>query len=266
MDLRRLRYFLVLAEELNFQRAAMRVPMAQSSLSEQIAKLEAELGTSLLVRRPRSCELTAAGRQLVELGPDLLAEAAAVAATVKPSPGPGPEALMSRRQYDAVLGVVEDVAGATSPADLADRLFGSVSSRFGYGNLGVGYLMADGTTGGLFSDHPPDLFDWWLENEMAEDPLESPEAVRDEQRDGVCSLSRLPAELGGGEVAGQMRRRLHAEDIANIHLLDGGNYVGFQVNVDHTFDASEYAALGRLGRALQSAIRFSEPSQRRPAH
>ncbi|MFZ0158599.1 MAG: LysR family transcriptional regulator [Kineosporiaceae bacterium] len=65
MDLRRLQYFVVLAEELHFQRAAARIPIAQSSLSEHIARLERELGTSLLVRHPRSCELTPAGARLL---------------------------------------------------------------------------------------------------------------------------------------------------------------------------------------------------------
>jgi DNA-binding transcriptional LysR family regulator len=64
VNLQQLRYFIVLAEELNFQRAAIRIPCAQSSLSSQVAKLEREIGEPLLARHPRHCELTAAGSRM----------------------------------------------------------------------------------------------------------------------------------------------------------------------------------------------------------
>jgi DNA-binding transcriptional LysR family regulator len=64
VNLQQLRYFIVLAEELNFQRAAIRIPCAQSSLSSQVAKLEREIGEPLLARYPRHCELTAAGSRM----------------------------------------------------------------------------------------------------------------------------------------------------------------------------------------------------------
>ncbi|MFV3318751.1 LysR family transcriptional regulator [Pseudomonas sp. NY15374] len=61
MDLRHLRYFKVLAETLNFTRAAELLHMAQPPLSRQISQLEDELGT-LLVVRERPLRLTEAGR------------------------------------------------------------------------------------------------------------------------------------------------------------------------------------------------------------
>jgi DNA-binding transcriptional LysR family regulator len=64
VNLPQLRYFIVLAEELNFQRAAFRIPCAQSSLSAQVAKLEREVGAPLLHRYPRHCELTEAGSRM----------------------------------------------------------------------------------------------------------------------------------------------------------------------------------------------------------
>jgi LysR family transcriptional regulator, benzoate and cis,cis-muconate-responsive activator of ben and cat genes len=64
VNLQQLRYFIVLAEELNFQRAAIRIPCAQSSLSTQVAKLEREIGEPLLVRHPRHCSLTEAGSRM----------------------------------------------------------------------------------------------------------------------------------------------------------------------------------------------------------
>ncbi|MET0377789.1 MAG: LysR substrate-binding domain-containing protein [Spongiibacteraceae bacterium] len=66
MDLRRLRYFVVAAEEENFRRAATRLHVAQPALSKQIAVLEAELGCALFIRSKRRIFLSPAGRLYVE--------------------------------------------------------------------------------------------------------------------------------------------------------------------------------------------------------
>ena len=65
MDVRQLEYFVAVAEELNFTRAAARCHVVQSALSYQVARLEHEQGLTLLERTSRSVRLTAAGELLL---------------------------------------------------------------------------------------------------------------------------------------------------------------------------------------------------------
>ena len=72
IDLKQLRYFLAVAEEKSFSRAAERLHISQPPLSQQIMKLESELGVRLFTRTTRSFELTVAGRALMVEAADLL--------------------------------------------------------------------------------------------------------------------------------------------------------------------------------------------------
>ena len=62
MELRHLRYFVAVAEELNVRQAAARLHLSQPPLSRQIHDLEEEVGTNLFVRSQSGMHLTAAGR------------------------------------------------------------------------------------------------------------------------------------------------------------------------------------------------------------
>src|SRR6188472_1039506 len=73
MEIHQLRYFVAVADEGSFSRAAAKVRVAQPSLSQQIRKLETEVGQPLFDRLPRSVVLTEAGRCLIDYARQILA-------------------------------------------------------------------------------------------------------------------------------------------------------------------------------------------------
>lgn len=83
MEFRHLQYFLVLAEELNFSRAAERLQIAQPSLSQRIRQLETELETELFDRSVRPIRLTNAGQLLLRNATSIVTEAEDTAREVR---------------------------------------------------------------------------------------------------------------------------------------------------------------------------------------
>lgn len=83
MELRQLRYFTAVAEELHFGRAAARLHLAPPSLSQQIKVLERNVGAQLFERSPRAVALTAAGEALLKRAKALLADADSALAEVQ---------------------------------------------------------------------------------------------------------------------------------------------------------------------------------------
>jgi DNA-binding transcriptional LysR family regulator len=111
MELRQLRYFVTLAEELHFGRAATREHIVQSALSQQLQRLERELDVVLLDRTTHHVELTPAGSAFLIEARQILAqvERAAVAAQRAASSAPVLRVGVVDASYDSMPQILQEV-------------------------------------------------------------------------------------------------------------------------------------------------------------
>lgn len=112
MESRPLRYFVAVAEELNFTRAAERVGIAAPALSRAISGLEADLGVRLLERTTRSVALTEAGATLLADGRAALVALDAAARRARRAAGVPGGKLVLAVKADVEGGLLEDVLAA----------------------------------------------------------------------------------------------------------------------------------------------------------
>jgi DNA-binding transcriptional LysR family regulator len=135
VELRHLRYFVTIAEERSFTRAAERLWVAQPGLSTQIRRLEAELGVQLLERHTRGVDVTPAGELFLERARVAIAAAETAAATGR----------------DLEAGLIGSVRlGVAGEAD--HRLTPSLLERFSRARPGVELTVLEGYSGTLWRE------------------------------------------------------------------------------------------------------------------
>jgi len=133
MELRHLTYFVAVAETENFTRAAAQCFVAQSALSQQVARLETEVGALLFARNSRSVRLTEAGEVLLPLARRILADVDNAQAEL--------DALRSLRRGRLRLGLLQ------SAANPVDQI--AVIGAFHESYPGIDILVTDETSSAM---------------------------------------------------------------------------------------------------------------------
>ncbi len=145
LDIRLLRYFVAVAEELHFTRAASRLFVAQQALSRDIGKLESRLGTPLFVRTTRRVTLTPEGRQLLDRARTLLALHDEIVVELRQPTRPVLVDLMSEGRRTAPR-VLEAARGAAPTLEFRGRYGGGMGAsirRLEAAELDVAFGRAD---------------------------------------------------------------------------------------------------------------------------
>ncbi len=145
LDIRQLRYFVAVAEELHFTRAAARLFVAQQALSREIRNLETRLGTPLFVRTTRSVTLTPEGRGLLNRARALLRLHDEIVADVRQPTRPVLVDLMSEGRQTA-LRVLEAARAGAPAVEFRGRYGGGMGAsirRLEAAELDVAFGRAD---------------------------------------------------------------------------------------------------------------------------
>jgi DNA-binding transcriptional LysR family regulator len=155
MEIRHLRYFVAVAENLHFGRAAQQLHMSQPPLSKRIAALEDELGTPLFNRSKRSVALTVAGRVLLPKAQAAIEAFDAAAAAVK-SIGPSRVriAFPSDTSPEVLLDLVKTICPNDSEVNIVEATTAEQLELLRAGELDVGVLRHPYETQGLWSSPP----------------------------------------------------------------------------------------------------------------
>ena len=146
VELRQLRSFVVLAEELHFRRAAERLHLAQPSLSQQVRTLEAELGVQLFTRNRRGAALTQAGAALLPEAREVLARVDRAAAKAR-AVGLGQQGRLrlslTRSLTGGIAGAIVDAFRTRYPEVELDLTLGSTMlhvEKLHAGDIDVGFV------------------------------------------------------------------------------------------------------------------------------
>ncbi len=180
MELRQLRYFSAVARHGNFTRAADELHVTQSALSQQIKRLEEELGVELLLR-------TTGGATVTSAGADLLARADAILA----------EAARARADMDAHAGLLRGVVRIAADAAAALALPAALASfHRAHGGIRIGLRQTTAAdAGGLVRTGAVDLAVASLEPEAVPDGVRA-DALADEPLHAIAAPSDPLATAG----------------------------------------------------------------------
>ncbi|MEU6479951.1 LysR family transcriptional regulator [Streptomyces sp. NPDC047017] len=187
MELRQLTYFVTVAEELHFGRAADRLHIVQSAVSQQIQRLERDLGAELFDRSPRRVRLTAAGERLLPQARTVLAAAERARAAVAPPAGLriGTSTGLGGH-LDRVLAAFAERAPDV-PVELASLPVADRPARVAGGELDAAFVRAADPVPGLR------VVPLWQDPLVAALPASHPLAARAEL--DLAELAGLPLTL-----------------------------------------------------------------------
>lgn len=230
MELRHIRYFVAVAEELHFARAADRLGMEQSPLSRSIRELEAELKIGLFHRTTRRTWLTEAGRRFLVGAKRILSEVEVARASVRQASG---------ERVPLRLGLTEHVAGeafsrflidlAHHPLPIAVDLHEAVKPEIvrlvGDGYLDLGFLLEDRAANGVRCDRA------WSEPLVMVLPAGHSMAEREQISIAEIAHARfvLPAPDHSPGLSGQLLRYLARHEVfpaRAVHAVHQNSMVG----------------------------------------
>lgn len=224
LEVRQLRYFVAVAEEMHFGRAAERLGMAQPPLSRAIRELERQLGVELFHRTTRQVTLTAAGSVLLTDARTALEAVAAAGHRVRNAGRPRPMLRVAlKADYDAGLlpRILEKYRGL--PVDLLLGGRGEQAPALREGRADVALLPAPFDDRGLDSEVL--LTEPRVIALAAADPLAARPSLRLADLAGRVLPDGTPADRDAGQTTGLPPRRLDLAQIFN--LVEVGGVVWF---------------------------------------